>query len=166
MCACTPDQAPVDKPRPVAQLPPATATATTIRVGLMGASFRVPTRCTISCVADAPLSGALSCWEPSDHQDMTGSYTISYQTPFEATAPTVSEVRSVGPALVYWGHTPDRSEFCAIASLPPQSSGGPSTWRFCSRSTDATVRGFLRDIAASVEADPTSAVPSPCRNDL
>jgi len=137
----------------------------TVRVGLMGAAFRVPTRCTVNCVADAPLGGGVSCWEPSDHQDLSGRFTLSSTTSAKRTVTTIGE-RRVGPALVYWGTRPKPSGFCAVASLPVPRDGRPSTWEFCTHSADPTVREYIRSIAESVEPDPSFTVRSPCSNSM
>jgi hypothetical protein len=164
-CACSQERGSGQRRAPVTSAPPRAAVST-VRIGLMGAAFRVPTRCTVSCVADAPLAGGVSCWEPADHQDLSGSYTLSETRVFEPTAATVTGTRHVGPALVYWGASSDGSHFCAVASLPRRADGGPSNWQFCTESSDATVREYLKSIAESVEPDPGFAATSPCINSM
>lgn len=137
----------------------------TVRVGLMGAAFQIPVRCTVSCVADVALSGGVSCWEPSDHQDLSGSFTLHTRRTVERTLAIAGE-RRVGAAHVYWGTTPQPACFCAVASLPARKDGGPSTWQFCTQSSDAAVRGYLRAIAESVDPDPGFTARSPCTNSL
>ena len=137
----------------------------TVRVGLMGAAFQIPVRCTVSCVADVPFSGGVSCWEPSDHQDLSGSFTLYTRRTLERTLAIAGE-RRVGVARVYWGTTAKPARFCAVASLPARKDGGPSTWQFCTHSSDATVRGYLTAIAESVEPDPSFTARSPCTNSM